>query len=469
MQQLVEDVIRLADARGRDAADDDEAEDVAVGATESERALYQALVELPLASLQRLQTLMYFGRGDADDLLWLHHDLHGEAEGGAREAAQIAYSMVEKAPLAWYLRAGVERARAAGIDLVAWHAGTLTFEPAVEVPRPPYTGPIFRITRPANGVDPIAEGPQIFHELAGEWPGDTIPAAQAGTFFEQLKARTGGLVIVDFIDMGNWDRMVGHELDATTGWLTLYWHDQRALPASSDERLLLPADVYGLITHLDHIRIVRGDGIAFFLLRSYATTPNQLKKRLRSGAEELHVEKESLFSTRVGRRAGGQTYVFDVQSASLYTIALVPKGRHVSSAFSRGLLFLANLRVLRRRLEAVIAALDAAEPLDDDIVCEKANTARRIVEQALKIDAVFRDVPFNDPYGQLLLGDLMGGLRPHYPEEMRSIFSKIAAWANELSHDSGLPVDRRRAGAMSKVILLYIALLEEETTGRVRA
>lgn len=175
-----------------------------------------------------------------------------------------------------------------------------------------------------------------------------------------------------------------------------------------------PADLYGLYIHLQEIKIVRGKGLAVFLLKGFATTPNQAKKRLRESADEIELFDENLFSTRVVRRVNGMHHVIDVHGAPLYTITLIPKGHKIPSSASRRLLFRANMHTLFARVQDVGKALITVADHDHDRICEKANTVRRILEQALKIELIFRNIPTKKPYGQLLLGDLTGLLHPHH-------------------------------------------------------
>ncbi len=468
MNDVVEETIRLARVRAEASNDDGEGlalvepADVDLDWSPADRALIDYLQGLPTPELQRLQTLMYFGRGDSDDLLALHLQVHGDDD--AVDPQELVLSMVEKAPLAEYLQRGVELAAHQDVDLSAWWRGLVHAQPLSFVSWPPYVGPTFSLPMPVSD-DPIHNGPRIFRELADKWSGKIIPASDAPAFFNALEGRTGGLIIVDFIDLGSWDKIVGHEFDQGTNTLTLYWHDLRTSPHDS-AHMMLAGDLYGLQLHLQDIQIVRGPDIAIFLLRGFAITPNEARKQLRTDADKIDVEQESLFSTRVIRRVNGAIHHIDVHSAPLYTIALAPKGRSTPPGLCRELLFKANLRTLTGRLMAVIKSVDDSVT-DDDFLREKGNTARRILEQALKIHAIYsRCDSFDKPYGQLQLSDLTGKLWPHMPPSIRQLLSRAAEWANDLSHDSGRPANGERVRALAQRIYVYVTALGLAIEGR---
>jgi hypothetical protein len=449
---VIEATIRLAELRRSDRTEDNDAypEEMRPAAQE----LLAHLEGLPPSDARRLLALMYFGRGDDADLLRLEEELiHDEDD--------AIFSMFEKVPLPEYLRNGVTRAGQLGIDLEAWWRGELTRPADSEAPRAIYEGPTFSCWNPE--LDPIKHGGEIFANLAAEWPGDTIPKADVDRFFTQLKTRTGGHLIVDFIDLADWDCLAGHEFASASDSLMLYWHDFRATKEWGME-MVFPADLYGLYIHLQEIKIVRTKDLAAFLLKGFATTPNQAKKRLREGADEIGLFDENLFSTRVVRRVNGMHHVIDVHGAPLYTIALIPKGQRIPSGASRRLLFRANVHTLFTRLQDVGKALTTVADPDHDLICEKANTVRRILEQALKIELIFRDIPAKKPYGQLTLGDLTGLLYPHHELPLRQALGKAAELANELSHDSGAVIELQKATQLVAIAISYLQLLDLDTS-----
>lgn len=462
MTEILDEVVRLADRR-RTAADayEDARDSVTDAAPDAD--LFAALAPpyevelaaylnaLPEPDVRRLHTLMYFGRGD-DDLFSL------EAHFAAKPDERVRDTLLEKLPLAEYLRSAVARAREAKIDLAAWWRGELKPSTVNPAPRASYAGPVFALSEPLGGADPLRHGGRLLHELAQQWTGDTVPLNDVDVFFSSLKAKTGGLVILDFIDLGSWDCFVGHEFDSQTKDLFLYWRDQRG-DLDHLDRMAFPADLYGLYIRLHEIRIVRHKEFSAFLLQGVSTTPNEARKRLRIDASTVHVMNEDIFSSRVLRRVANMTHVIDVHGAPLYTIAIIPKGHNIAASASKRLLLSMNVSALETRLQRAIAALADLDLGDTDIISEKGNTIRRIVERALKIEIILRNVDVDKPYSQLLIGDLIGALRKHHEPEVRTALGKIAELANRFSHDTGTLVDLGTAQVLAGLAMMYVAVL----------
>lgn len=80
----------------------------------ADQALRDFLLAQPLPVLQKIQAVMYAGRGD-DDVLDLFDYLSGDDDDHFATAAQIA----SKSPLAEYLRAGLTETIRAKVDLEA--------------------------------------------------------------------------------------------------------------------------------------------------------------------------------------------------------------------------------------------------------------------------------------------------------------------------------------------------------------
>lgn len=81
----------------------------------AETELIRYLESLPEEVLFKLRTLMYVGRGDADDILGLHADLIEDI----LDRDHAVSSMFEKSPLPRYLERGLMAAEHASIDLDA--------------------------------------------------------------------------------------------------------------------------------------------------------------------------------------------------------------------------------------------------------------------------------------------------------------------------------------------------------------
>jgi hypothetical protein len=478
--EIAHEVIRLAEARNaeEDAIREscgighvvDMGSDAAFEYMRAPRPARKALSEYLAAqtptTVFKLCALMYFGRGDSGHLFNLHSDLCTDCEG----SIGAIHTMMEKAPLDEYLRQGVAAACSEGIQLDEdWpQRGQNARRRRTTIKGPEPVRP--KTSRPEpTGLpfDPIREGGRLFKDLAERWESDVITERQQmARFLQELIDCTGGWVILDFIDLAGWDQIDGYTFDQTSGNLELYWHDNRAINAAGGreeiELMAFPASLYGLMMRLQEIRIVRGSDAAVFLLAGHATDHAEIKGQLAAGCSEFEVFPDNLFSSRAVRRWGEQVHVFDVLQSPLYTVALLPKGPHLSAAFSRRVLFDANLRRVKSKLDRAIDALRSMDASDNDAVCEKVNTIRRYWEQALKIEIVYRDLRPKKGYSGLLIGNLIKELRDCDDPGNSELTGRFIGWANELSHDAGREIKRDRAVLIAEHVYGYVQGLHQK-------
>ncbi|WP_228024184.1 hypothetical protein [Synechocystis salina] len=71
-------------------------------------------------------------------------------------------------------------------------------------------------------MDPIKDSHKIFKSLAEKYGNKNIShKVQVADFFKDLLEATGGLIIVDFLDMENWDVIESFSFDEKSEILTL--------------------------------------------------------------------------------------------------------------------------------------------------------------------------------------------------------------------------------------------------------
>jgi hypothetical protein len=469
------EAIRLAEQRNAEEHGIDEQLGLAVGyewgadkalksrlaSRPAERALIDYLGSLPPDVLFKLRTLMYFGRGDSEDISWLHAHLGSDPA----DIDAAVSSMVGKSPLPRYLQRGLEEAERASVDLDGVWPEPPDQSSPVETNALKNPQPADRTFPP--GRHPIGDGGTIFKEIAAEWTGDVIQGpADVSKFFDTLQDRTAGQVILDFIDMANWDQIEGHAFDAATGDLELYWHGFRRVDAEGArfelETAFFPASLYGLLIRIQEIRIVRGQAAAAFLLSGHTLDHKEIKSRLAHDADEHKAIQDRFFSSRLVRRIGEQIHVFDVLASPLYTAAILPKAMGIPTSASRSLLFTANLERVRASLQRAATALQRVSPDDVDTICEKTNTIRRNWEQALKIEVVYRDLRPNDSYSNLLLGELIKLLKDVHSSTTSTPLGRIIGWANELSHDAGRAIEVHKAQEITAHVSAYVDSLRKQ-------
>jgi hypothetical protein len=276
---------------------------------------------------------------------------------------------------------------------------------------------------------------------------------------------TKGWVILDFLDAANWDRIESFRVDHETGILTLVWHDYRESEEPPEARelreMVFPADVYRLDISIQAIAPIVGDDAALFLINGHARTLKRIRGMYKPRTTEFGIRDESFFEKRVVRRIHGFWEVIDFHCTPIYSLAVLPKNLGISSLESKDLLFIYNLEEALHRLAAVLGALESGNQADGDFICEKVNTARRVLETVLKIECCYRDIKPKAAYSQILLGslaDLVTKVRPDVKPELK----KMAQLLNEFSHDSGKPIVLEKALLACQLVEGYVRGLTDE-------
>lgn len=314
---------------------------------------------------------------------------------------------------------------------------------------------------------PIDQSAQIFRELADRFGDKPITDhKKILDLFAELERRLGGLVILDFLDMSNWDKIEGYHIDPATGILTLVWHDYRNAGESIEEKemrqMAFPASLYACALQLNSVVPIIGKSVAVFLLNGFAKTEKEIKAIYRPSADELKVLDNSFFEKRVVRKADGHFEVIDFHCTPLFSLAIVPKQSGIGSHHSKDILYSFNIRNALARIQATIASLESLGPSESDEIAEKVNTVRRIMEFLLKVECCSRELKLSKNYSQVLLGDLIAQVRPHREQSVQALLGKFAELANEFSHDSGKPIDTSKAKLAAFIALSYATLVELE-------
>ncbi|WNM58432.1 hypothetical protein [Candidatus Nitrospira allomarina] len=316
-------------------------------------------------------------------------------------------------------------------------------------------------------MDPISQGTMIFKSLAEEFGSTPITErANIKKFFENLLERTGGWVILDFLDLGCWDKIDSFNLDEKIGLLTLTWHDFRSSQESQETKEmqegLFSVSLYALNIYIKSVIPIVGKDYAVFLINGYSQTQKQIRQSYQKGAIEIKLINKGLFAKRVERKVSDGIEIIDVHCTPIFLLAIIPKNCDMSSGDSKDFLYLYNITESVNRIQNVISSLEQLDPKDEDLICEKVNTARRILEITLKIECCFRNLKINGNYSEMLLGPLSNAVKKVKEENSKISLNKMAELLNEFSHDSGKPVELNKVKVAATMVLVYIELLERE-------
>ena len=301
----------------------------------------------------------------------------------------------------------------------------------------------------------------------------------------ELIVEMSGLFIVDFIDLGNWDQLGSYEIDYENGFLLLRWH--RFYEGNSFGQFLITYPnprVFTLLVHFKDIYIEMSKGYPFVTIRGYALKEKEIlgyfnRRGLKS--EKYQEEIDRNFCQIFEIEHNDYTELCWCLNTPIYSIMLVPKDSASSVDVSAELLFLFNYNNCLRRLKKAMSAI-LTNNFDEDELCEKANTARRIFEYVLKIECCYRinldlDIVLDDninkerlffgnKYSDKTLGDLINSLKQIKDQSDQLILNSIVRLANELSHDSGKEITKEKAIQLLEQTIQYTEELSSNLVKR---
>lgn len=317
-------------------------------------------------------------------------------------------------------------------------------------------------------MDPIKEGKEIFSEVAKSFPWtSTEDLSQAKAFLNKLFQETKGLVIVDFLDTRNWDRIDGIEI--MNDFLILKWHDYRNKKENGFEKemrvMAFPFDLYAAFIHFNELRIINTKSFPLVFIRGFAIKDKEIKKKLVQNPKEFKFyDFQDNFSKMILVKRNGFLEEYLCLTTPIFSSIILPKGLHISPSRTSRLLYDINLIDSNERLNKIKEDIEKDKTNNKDFICEKANTARRIFEYVLKVECCYRykQIDVRKDYSNMLLGNLVGLLKDFREEHTIQVLNKIVEWSNELSHESGKPIKKEKALSLIYFIMLYTDLLRSD-------
>ena len=306
----------------------------------------------------------------------------------------------------------------------------------------------------------------IFKDLASKYGNKEITdLLKIKEFFEELIKKTDGWVIVEFLDMSNWDRIEKFEINDQNGLLTLIWHDYRGVnedPIDKEMRqMVFPASLYSLGIAIKTIVPIIGKQSTIFLLNGYSKTNKEIKTLYKKDAS-FKLSDNSFFEKHIVRKINNHWEVIEFHCTPIYSLAILPKGIGFSSVDSEILLYLYNIRDAIERMEEVVKALDQTDNKAHDFICEKVNTARRILEYILKVKCCYRDIKIKKDYSKIRLGRLFNYIKTGKGGNCGQKHIQMISLLNEFSHDTGKKIDIDNAKLVCRLVMEYISSFYRE-------
>lgn len=321
----------------------------------------------------------------------------------------------------------------------------------------------------------IRNGSKIFEKIFDEFGVNEITDLRLlDQFFERLFNETKGLVIVDFLDTGNWDCFQGYEIDYEAELLTLNWHkyDPSTMAGYTSTSNDYKPILVSLMLHFKDLKIERPKNFPFITIRGYSIKEKEVLKYFRNidkNTKNSKLDRANFFNIY---QVDKGLYIEDCYcyDTPIYSILIIPKDTANATNISSKILFLYNYDNCKSRLLKAKHTLQN-QTLDEDELCEKANTIRRVFEFVLKIECCYHrelndevfwsneidedDFLFKNSYSDIVLRDLLKILKILKDEEKIKILNSIVVLSNELSHDSGKKVTQEKVLQLLENTLNY--------------
>lgn len=205
------------------------------------------------------------------------------------------------------------------------------------------------------------------------------------------------------------------------------------------------------------------------MIQSFAKTNNY--------TIEGYDEKSSFFTSNLVRERDGLSEYIRVMKTPITSFWIIPKCFIINTQESKRHLYLYNAVALEERLKNCMQKLDSQIKTTKDredidaFIKMYGNQIRTGAEALFKLVTCFYHEKFDfkgkdKEYNDRLLGDLISPLKKYVytsqDDELR--LSTIVRVANELSHDSGLPVKIADIGELYEGLVYYISNFKERVS-----
>lgn len=317
----------------------------------------------------------------------------------------------------------------------------------------------------------VTDGINIFTELADIY-GDTINNTyEAEKFFNEFMSETHGIVNLDYLDADNDDRIEKIDFCHDEGIIRICTRiPEKDIELRKMRKMVLPFDTYSLFVRLRNIRFVRlkSKKCIAIAINGFTMSRKQVKKYVSKGFVNVSEPSysTSFFSSEIIREKDRLYEYMRAMTTPITSFWIIPKSLHFSAEDSKRLLYHYNIEQLTKRLKTSILKLNKnlGETIDqeekNDLVKMYGNRIRSLTEAFFKLVACFYhdNAPTKkDDYNNRLLGEVITHLKKNIykTENDAKLLNFIERIANELSHDTGLPVKMHDIDFMQIFAILY--------------
>lgn len=317
----------------------------------------------------------------------------------------------------------------------------------------------------------VEHGLDFFQEFADIY-GDTINDIEtAERFFKDFMEQTEGWVIVDFLDTDNWDCIRKVEVDKQNGLIWFYWQIPSSDPLEEKMRkMVFPFGYYGMCLKFDNIRFLKGKRNRCFgiIVNGYTIRERNIKGFTKNGGWEIKGmdATSSFFSTSVVREKDGVFQHWRFMNTPISSFWIIPKQLNVHPQDSEKLLYIHGVEKCEKNLKLALEKTKGVDKLGKEEQRKEIKTAahdmRTVAESLFKLIMCFHQEKYQykvSNYDDLMLHNLTGPLKNTIYKQVfeQNRIDEIPRLANDLSHDSGNPVDFRNLGTLYTDITFFVS------------
>ena len=317
----------------------------------------------------------------------------------------------------------------------------------------------------------VEHGLYYFQEFSDIY-GDSInDIDSAERFLADLMQETGGWVIVDFLDTDNWDCIRKVEVDKQNGLIWFYWQIPSGDPVEEMmRRMAFPLGYYGMCLKFDSVRFVKGkhNHCVGIIVNGYTIRERNIKGFAKNGGWEIKAidAKSSFFAASLVRGKEKVLQSWRFINTPIASFWIIPKGLNVRPQDSEKLLYMYGAKRCEKDLKLALDKMKGFDKLTKEEqrkeIKSAAHDMRTVAESLFKLIMCFNQEEFQyrlSNYDDLTLGDLTGPLKKTiYKQDFeQERIDEIPRLANDLSHDSGNPVDFKDLGSLFMDITYFIS------------
>lgn len=315
------------------------------------------------------------------------------------------------------------------------------------------------------------DGIKIFTDFANRYNNKIEDSHTAETFFSEFLDKTKYWVNIDCLDADNDDRIECVDFDHDKGMMRLCTRVPENDPEIRKMRKMThPYDTYSFLIRFKNIHFIRinnGNCIAI-VVNGYTMNQKMIESFVEKGKYTIknYDEKSSFFTSNLVRTKNNLSEYIRAMKTPITSFWIIPKILSISAYDSKKYLYLYNNDVLGERLENCLNKLSnqIGKTKDkeeiDDFIKMYGNQIRTVAEAFFKLVTCFYNLKNKKKdYNKLLLGDLISPLKQNVytnTDDDKSRLNKIAQIANDLSHDTGLPIKFEDIRELYNNLIYYI-------------